>query len=270
MSVLLYLLLSSASPAAPSPAPEVTAKIVKDCDTCPELVQIPAAEEGAAPLLVGRYEVTWSEYLPAIEEAGCPVPERPGGKKIDVSSPAVDDRVAMHSITILAMECYLDWISDKTGHQYRFPTEAEWMYFAAAGATTKYPWGDEIGFNRALVQTNMGKPFFDPAQYKIKGFARQRGTSNTREVGMLDPNSWGIFDVIGNAAEVVNEIEPYYPLILRNGAELRHEKCADDSSGCLYYKVKGSRYIDASKIKDSSKLANVISSSHIGFRVVRE
>ncbi|MHB9880838.1 formylglycine-generating enzyme family protein [Pacificimonas sp. ICDLI1SI03] len=270
MSVLLYLLLSSASPAAPSPAPEVPAKIVKDCDTCPELVQIPAAEEGAPTLLVGRYEVTWSEYLPAIEEAGCPVPERPGGKKIDVSSPAVDDRVAMHSITILAMECYLDWISDKTGHQYRFPTEAEWMHFAAAGATTNYPWGDEIGFNRAFVQTADGQMFYDPGRFSIKGFGRQRGPANIREVGLLSPNSWSLFDVIGNVAEVVSDTEPYYPIMLRDGREIRHDKCVKGTDFCRYYKVKGERVFRDSTIPDSSKVANVVAAIHIGFRVVRE
>ena len=58
---------------------------------------------------------------------------------------------------------------------------------------------------------------------------------------MLDPNYWSLFDVIGNVAEVVDEVEPYYPLILRDGSEFRYDECPEYEHKCLYYKVKGDR-----------------------------
>jgi len=38
---------------------------------------------------------------------------------------------------------YCQWLSAKTGHFYRLPTEAEWELAASGPGKRKYPWGDE-------------------------------------------------------------------------------------------------------------------------------
>lgn len=72
---------------------------------------------------------------------------------------------------------FLRKMSNRDGHAYRLPTEAEWEYACRAGTTGKYHFGQSIG-KRARF-----------------------GSRSTSVVGILPPNGWGLFDVHGNVEE---------------------------------------------------------------------
>ena len=74
-----------------------------------------------------------------------------------------------------------------TGLAFNLPTEAQWEYACRAGSNGRYPWGDS---SSAAVA----------AKYALVNF----GTAEPRpqEVGMLEPNAWGLYDMIGNVGEM--------------------------------------------------------------------
>lgn len=67
--------------------------------------------------------------------------------------------------------------------QLRFPTEAEWEYACRAGTTTRYPFAD--------TSTDLS----------LYAWWAGNGTGGTHAVGMLKPNAWGLYDMLGNVYE---------------------------------------------------------------------
>lgn len=85
---------------------------------------------------------------------------------------------------------YAAWLSGKTGRSYRLLSEAEWEYALRAGSTTSRPWGDAIGY--------------DNANYRAEdGVAKQ--WQFTSPVGQFPPNAFGLYDVLGNVWQRVDD-----------------------------------------------------------------
>ena len=100
---------------------------------------------------------------------------------------------ARHPVTLVTFGdavAYCAWLSDQLGVAVRLPTEAEWER-AARGELEgrRYPWGDDIDPSRANFLP-------DP------GLKRYR---NTRPVGSYAPNTFALYDVIGNVWEWVSD-----------------------------------------------------------------
>jgi formylglycine-generating enzyme required for sulfatase activity len=171
---------------------------LRDCDRCPELVLIPAGtfDMGSdevfefekpvhqvtirKPFYIGKREVTFEEWDACADEGGCGY--RPSDRGRGRGKRPVTD------IDWKDATGYLVWLSSKTGHSYRLPTEAEWEYAARAGTTTSFPWGRTVDKNRANCLGCNPEPL-----------------KQTVETGSFPPNAFGLFDMAGNAAEWVED-----------------------------------------------------------------
>jgi formylglycine-generating enzyme len=83
---------------------------------------------------------------------------------------------------------------------YRLPTGAEWEYAARAGTKTPFYTGD-------IAADSLDSCDGHPELLPIAWYCANAGPY-THPVGEKVPNDWGIYDMIGNAAEWVGSIGP--------------------------------------------------------------
>ena len=110
---------------------------------------------------------------------------------------------------------YLGWDDAKRfarlmslfGHgHYRLPTEAEWEYAARGGTTTLYYWGADAKDACSYENVSLTPAGKDPAKLRPGDFVRCKGDySGPVPVGSFRPNPWGLYDMLGNAREWVED-----------------------------------------------------------------
>ena len=184
--ILPFLLLSLPACAAAQEGKESVT--IPDSKVKFDLVPLPGGT--LKPFSIGACEVTWEEYKlyykthrrnrldgvthPTQPDVIDPTEPFQNGEPQGPRHPAV-------SVGWFGAVGYCQWLTKKTGHKYRLPTEAEWEYAAGAmpGAPEEFAW----------FEANSG--------------------GNTHEVGTKRPNAFGLYDMLGNVWE--NCLEPHAP-----------------------------------------------------------
>ena len=248
----------------------------RDCDDhCPEMALIPPgkflmgsepsekngkdnekprhAVEIAYPFAVGAHEVTLAEWEACVNEGGCsPVPlerhgESDGGK-----------RPVTH-VTWHQANAYTEWLSSRTGMDYRLPSESEWEYAARANTTTPYYSG--------VAVTSKQANFDGRYDWRVGGaLTPDVYMGRTLEVGLLEANAFGLHDIHGNASEWTLDC---YVSHYRGASEDGRPR---DTESCVRRVVRGGSWKDKPwDIRSARRTADVPDggSPQTGFRVMR-
>jgi formylglycine-generating enzyme len=256
---------------APKIRPAAAGAVFHDCRGCPEMIVVPggtfaigspANEPGRRdnegpqheirierPFAIGRYEVTrwqYEAFLRATHHAvssNCMTDRRqPGTWALDPATNFYDPgfpQTGDHPAACVSWndaKAYIAWLNARTPGGYRLPTEAEWEYAARAGSTTAYPWGASIddgcthmnGYDRTILakKGNLYKGEAVPYANCSDGYV------NTAPVGSYAPNAFGIYDMIGNLGEWVQDCRTLsYAQMRADGAEAEGD--------CAYRMVRG-------------------------------
>ncbi|MEN6575334.1 MAG: formylglycine-generating enzyme family protein [Phycisphaerales bacterium] len=127
---------------------------------------------------VGRTEVTVGQFHRFVTETGYVTDAERAGNRWTWKDPGFPQK-DNHPVVYLS---YADALQYAGWAGVDLPTEAQWLYACKAGTSTVFYWGDEMDDRYVWHRGNT------------------EGTG-TRPVARKLPNSWGLYDTVGNARE---------------------------------------------------------------------
>ncbi|MEO1623902.1 MAG: formylglycine-generating enzyme family protein [Bacteroidota bacterium] len=89
------------------------------------------------------------------------------------------------NVTWYGAHTFCQWLSEKSGHQYALPSEAQWEYAARSGIHTEA---------HSLIYAGSNK-------LKEVGWYDENSHQKTKAVGLKMPNQLGLYDMSGNVFE---------------------------------------------------------------------
>lgn len=168
---------------------------------------------------LGKFDVTKQQFAKFADETGfvgvgCDVFEN-GGWKFDSHTSWRDpgfsqtERDPVVCVSWDDAKAYIKWINNKlhasgNSHVYRLPTEVEWEYAARAGVTDATYWGGDRSlqckFENARNASSVNVFGIDGPRVEC-----DTEFSSTAPVGSFNSNPWGLFDMLGNAHQWVED-----------------------------------------------------------------
>ncbi len=145
--------------------PQQTARnSFRDCPDCPEMIAVPGRNYA-----LGKSEVTQAEWGALMGSN----PSNFKGANLPVEQVSWDDA-----------QDYIKRLNQKTGKNYRLPTEAEWAYACYGGNQTEYCGSNDIN--------------------AVAWYGDNSG-NQTHAVGQKQANGYGLYDMSGNVYEWMDD-----------------------------------------------------------------
>jgi formylglycine-generating enzyme required for sulfatase activity len=160
-----------------------------------------------SPFWMGAFEVTHDEFDLFFKDAStsqnmnADAITRPSPQYVDLSwDMGREGGYPVNSMQQRTAIMYCRWLYKKTGVFYRLPTEAEWEYACRTGSLSKYFFGD------------------DKKELEKYAWYKKNSGSVYHKAGQLQPNAFGLYDMLGNVAEwVLDQYDENYFTKMNDG-----------------------------------------------------
>jgi formylglycine-generating enzyme required for sulfatase activity len=209
-------------------------------DKAAEPDEMPQHAISISPYWMGAHEVTYEEYDAFMQDEAVSQ-----NSKLDAitrpSQPYIDMTLGMgktggfpaNSMQQYGALMYCRWLYQKTGIFFRLPSEAEWEYACRAGSTSTYFFGNDVkDLNKyAWYKDNSGNQY--------------------HKVGGLQPNAWGLYDMLGNVAEWT--MDQYDEAYLKKLPEVTADPLVTPTSRNIRTVRGGSFRDDARKMRSADR-----------------
>lgn len=181
------------------------------------------------PFHIGQFEVTQGQWKKVMGKN----PSYFQGDKVSGDS----DQYPVENVTWQDAQTFIRKLNEleKGKAVYRLPSEFEWEYAARAGAT------DDISWAEINTVAHIAKP-------------------TTQAVGLKQPNAWGMYDMLGNVWEWVDDY--YNEKIFADAVPLKKGKEHVLKGSAFYGDVKNATYM--------THAGGPGSGYDVGFRIVAE
>ncbi|MFM6621604.1 MAG: SUMF1/EgtB/PvdO family nonheme iron enzyme [Dolichospermum sp.] len=143
----------------------------------------PQHEVTVPSFLMGKYPVTQAQYQAIMGT-------NPSYFKGNGWTSLTDQRPVETVIWHDAVK-FCELLSQRTGRNYRLPSEAQWEYACRAGTTTPFYFGKTITTDLANYDGNYTYASAPQSEYR----------QQTTDVGTFPPNAFGLYDMHGNVWE---------------------------------------------------------------------
>ena len=235
---------------------------------------------------VARTEITVGEFREFVRTSGyVPDSAKLGGASVydersgamrddpkaswqdDYAGRKADDNLPVVNISWNDAVAYAAWLSQRTGQQYRLPSEAEFEYVLRGGTTTRYWWGDKAPDQKVENLTGSGDRSRSGRRWSHAFRGYRDDFWGPAPVMSFAANPFGLYDIGGNVSEWI--------------ADCWHDnyiRAPDDGTawinpGCSAHVVRGGSWGSAPDQVTSAYRQGAnsdVRSGRVGFRVVRE
>lgn len=235
---------------------------------------------------IGRSEVTVGQFREFVRASGyVPDSVRLGGASVydsrsgvmrddehatwedDYAGRRAQDAMPVVNVSWNDAHAYVQWLSKRTGREYRLPSEAQFAYALRAGTKTPYWWGDGTPSKKVENVTGSGDRSHTGRRWTHAFSGYRDGYWGPAPIQSFAPNPFGLYDMGGNVTEWV-----------RDCWHDNYTRAPDDGSawvnpGCVTRVLRGGSWGSApDQVRSAWRqgAAAATRSGRVGFRVARK